>query len=107
MVDDDSFPTEIVAVLVDEPRVFKPTLTVKLKVLMLLPAVFEIAVELVQVMTCGEAEFELQVQFAAFVPLITTAPTDPPLNVIPNGRVSVKVIVPEVGTEPLLVAVNV
>ena len=80
-----------------------PTLILKLKTLEPLAAM---TVELVQVMTCGDAAFELQVQLAAFVPLKVTLPTAPPLTVKPVGKVSVKVIVPLVEAVPELPMVN-
>ena len=83
-----------------------PTFTLKLNTEVLLPATFEIAVVLVQVITWGVAAFELQVQFAAFAPLNVTAPAAPPLTVRPEGRVSETVIVPLDETVPALVTVN-
>lgn len=81
----------------------KPTLTLKLKTLVPDTA---IAVELVQVIICGEAAFELQVQFAALVPPSVTEPAAPPLTVSPLGKVSVRVIVPVEAPKPLLVTVK-
>ncbi len=70
------------------------TLTPKLNTLLPLAAM---TVVLEQVMTCGDAAFEEHVQLAAFVPPGVTVPVAPPLTLKPAGRVSVKVIVPEVG----------
>ena len=83
--------------------VAKPTLTGKLKTLVPLAAM---AVELVQVVTCGVAAFELHVQLTAFVPPGVTAPAAPLLTVKPVGKVSLTVIVPDVEELPAFVTVN-
>ena len=104
----ESPPPETLAVLVMlfvPTAVPNPTLTEKLKTLVLFPATFEIAVELVQVMTCGAAAFELQAQFASFAPLMVTTPAEPPLTESPVGKVSVTVIAAEVVAVPGLVRV--
>ena len=99
-------PPETVAILVMlfvPTAVEVPTLTAKLKTLVPLTA---IAVELVQVIVCGEEELELQVQLAEFVPPSVIPPEAPPLTVKPVGKVSVTVIVPLLEAVPLLVTVN-
>ncbi len=106
----ESPPPETLAVLVMlfvPTAVPNPTLTEKLKTLVLFPATFEIAVELAQVITCGEAALELQDQAAAFVPPGVTVPAVPPLTVKPTGSVSVTVTVPTVAAVPLFAAVSV
>ena len=80
-----------------------PTLTAKLKTLV--PETV-IAVELVQVITCGLAALELQVQFAPLVPPTVTLPAVPLLTVRPVGRVSVTVIVPLEAKPPPFVTVK-
>ena len=102
-----SFPPETEALLVTAfvpTAEFAPTATVKLKTLEPLTA---IAVVLVQVMTCGEAAFDEQLQSADFAPPIVTAPAAPPLTVKPTGKVSVTVVVPEVAAVPPLLTVKV
>jgi len=93
---------ELVILLVPT-AVPKLTLTAKLKTLVPDAA---IAVELVQVMTWGEAALELQVQLAAFVPPIVTLPAVPLFTVNPLGRVSLTVIVPLEAKPPLFVTVK-
>jgi hypothetical protein len=80
-----------------------PTLTLKLNTLVPDTA---IAVELVQVMTCGDAALELQLQLAAFVPPGVTLPAVPLLTVKPVGNVSETVIAPLVAEPPPFVTVK-
>jgi hypothetical protein len=93
---------ELVTLLVPT-TVPNPTLTAKLNTLVTDEA---IAVELVQVMTCGDAALELQLQLAALVPPTVTEPAVPLLTVNPLGRVSLTVIVPLEAKPPLLVTVK-
>ena len=93
---------ELVMLLVPT-AVPKPTLTAKLKTLVPETA---IAVELVQVITCGAAAFELQLQLAALAPPTVTLPAAPLLTVNPVGKVSVRVIVPLEAKPPLFVTVK-
>ena len=99
-----SLPPLTVTLLVTDAAALAKTLTVRVKILVPLVA---IAVELVQVITCGVAAFELHVQLTPFVPPVATVPTAPLLTESPVGKVSVTVIVPEVAAVPLLETVNV
>jgi len=97
-------PPETLTLFVTDAAAFEATLTVKVNTLVLLE---EITVELVQVISCGVAAFELQDQLAAFVPPGATDPAAPLLTDKPAGKVSITVIVPEVEAAPLLVTVSV
>ena len=59
-----------------------------------------------QLITCGDAAFELHDKNAAASPPKATGPAAPLLTVRPTGNVSVRVSVPEVAAVPLLVTLT-
>lgn len=95
----DSPPPATLTLLVNVPEAAPAILTVNPKTRV--PVVAAMAVAEVQVIVWGDAALELQVQLAAFVPEVTTAPAAPPLTERPTGRLSVTVIPPLLAAPPM------